>query len=61
MYQSLSFYNSAFAGLWKLENLWLEQQPTYAMFLDILHEKRLLPEVLDFIAFKNEEQKKNIY
>lgn len=53
----LSFYNPAFAGLWKLENLWLEQQPTYAMFLDVLREKRLLPEVPDFIAFKNEEQK----
>ena len=27
------------------------------MFLDVLREKRLLPEVPDFIAFKNEEQK----
>lgn len=53
----LSFYNSAFANLWKLENIWLEQQPTYAMFLDVLREKRLLPEVPDYIAFKNEEQK----
>ncbi len=53
----LSFYNSAFANLWKLENIWLEQQPTYTMFLDVLREKRLLPEVPDYIAFKNEEQK----
>ena len=53
----LSFYNSAFASLWKLENIWLEQQPTYSMFLDVLREKRLLPEVPDYIAFKNEEQK----
>ena len=53
----LSFYNPAFASLWKLENLWLEQQPTYAMFLEVLREKRLLPEVPDFIAFKTEEQK----
>jgi len=53
----LSFYNSAFANLWKLENIWLEQQPTYAMFLDVLREKRLLPEVPDYIAFKNDEQK----
>lgn len=53
----LSFYNEAFAGLWKLENIWLEQQPTYSMFLDVIREKRLLPEVPDYIAFKNEEQK----
>jgi len=53
----LSFYNSAFTSLWKLENIWLEQQPTYTMFLDVLREKRLLPEVPDYIAFKNEEQK----
>ena len=27
------------------------------MFLDVLREKRLLPEVPDYLAFKNEEQK----
>lgn len=54
----LAFYNQAFAKLWKLENIWLEQQPNYSMFLDIIREKRLLPEVPDYILFKNEEQKK---
>ena len=43
--------------MWKLENLWLDEQPDYAMFLEVLREKRLLPEVPDFIAFKTEEQK----
>ena len=53
----LAFYNSAFSKLWQLENLWIEQQPTYAAFLDVLREKRLLPEVPDYSAFKNEELK----
>lgn len=53
----LSFYNKSFAKLWSLENIWLEQQPSYSMFLDVIREKRLLPEVPDFILFKNGEQK----
>lgn len=53
----LSFCNEAFRSLWKLESVWLEAQPSYTMFLDLLREKRLLPEVPDYIAFKNEEQK----
>lgn len=54
----LAFYNQSFAKLWRLENIWLEQQPHYSMFLDIIREKRMLPEVPDFLLFKNEEQKK---
>lgn len=53
----LAFYNKAFVQLWKLENIWLEQQPNYSMFLDVLREKRMLPEVPDYLAFKNGEQK----
>lgn len=53
----LAFYNKAFVLLWKLEDVWLESQPNYSMFLDILREKRMLPEVPDYIAFKNGEQK----
>lgn len=55
--QTLAFYNKAFSQLWKLEDVWLEQQPNYSAFLDILREKRLLPEVPDYLAFKNGEQK----
>ena len=55
--QKLAFYNKAFTMLWKLEDIWLEQQPNYSAFLDILREKRLLPEVPDYLAFKNGEQK----
>ena len=55
--QKLAFYNKAFVQLWKLDDVWLEQQPNYSAFLDILREKRLLPEVPDYIAFKTGEQK----
>lgn len=53
----LAFYNKAFMLLWDLEDVWLESQPNYSMFLDILREKRMLPEVPDYIGFKNGEQK----
>lgn len=53
----LAFYNRSFAKLWSLEESWLEEGPNYAMFLDIIREKRLLPEVPDYLLFKNEEQK----
>ena len=53
----LAFYNKAFVQLWKLEDIWLEQQPNYSMFLDVLRDKRMLPEVPDYLAFKNGEQK----
>ncbi len=53
----LAFYNKAFVQLWKLEDIWLEQQPNYSMFLDVLRDKRMLPEVPDYLAFKSGEQK----
>lgn len=53
----LSFYNSSFADLWKLETKWLDDTPTYSAFLDLIRENRLLPEVPDYLMFKAEEQK----
>jgi PAS domain-containing protein len=55
---SLKFFNQAFAELWNLDVVWLETSPFYSAFLDAVREKRLLPEVPDYKAFKNEEQKK---
>jgi PAS domain-containing protein len=55
---SLKFFNQAFAELWNLDAAWLETSPFYSAFLDAIREKRLLPEVPDYKAFKNEEQKK---
>ncbi len=54
----LAFHNHSFAQLWQLEESWFEGEPTYAAFLDTIREKRLLPEVPDYVMFKNEEQKK---
>ena len=54
----LDFYNRSFAEFWKLETGWLDSHPSYAAFLDTIREKRLLPEVPDYKAFKSEEQKK---
>ena len=53
----LAFYNKSFAGLWNLDEAWLENTPSYSMFLDIIREKRLLPEVPDYTLLKNDEQK----
>lgn len=55
--QNLAFYNKAFSMLWKLEDNWLDQQPDYSAFLDVLRDKRLLPEVPDYLSFKSGEQK----
>lgn len=54
----LAFHNQSFAKLWQLEDSWFEQDASYAAFLDTIREKRLLPEVPDYVMFKNEEQKK---
>ena len=54
----LDFHNSSFAELWKLDKKWLDEKPTYSMFLDNIREKRLLPEVPDYLMFKSEELKK---
>lgn len=53
----LAFYNKAFIALWRLDEVWLESQPGYAAFLDVIREKRLLPEVPDFRLYKSDEQK----
>lgn len=53
--KKLSFYNKPFATLWKLNETLLEKRPSYTAFLDEIREQRLLPEVPDFIAYKNGE------
>ncbi len=53
----LAFYNKAFSRFWELEDVWLESGPGYAAFLDLIREKRMLPEVPDFRVYKNDELK----
>jgi len=52
--QRLKFFNTAFAQLWKLDEGWLRTEPGAAELLEILREKRRLPEYADFPAFKRQ-------
>ncbi len=40
----LRFYNNAFVNLWGLRVKWLDTNPTYGEILEVLREKRKLPE-----------------
>jgi signal transduction histidine kinase len=51
----LSFHNRAFENLWDLDSAWLAERPTHAELLERLRQKRRLPEMADFVAFKARE------
>lgn len=53
----LKSFNYAFAALWKLDELWLDTQPTYGEILEALREKRKLPEQANFQLFKQQQIK----
>lgn len=53
----LKFYNFAFTRLWKHEEPWLDSEPTYGEVLEVLREKRKLPEQANFRAFKQSQLK----
>ena len=53
--QRLSFYNTAFVRLWSLDAAWLDSEPDYATLLEVLRDRRELPEVSDFPAYKAAE------
>ncbi len=53
----LKSFNYAFASLWKLDEVWLDMQPTYAEILEALREKRKLPEQANFQLFKQQQIK----
>lgn len=55
--QRLKFFNFAFVALWKLDESWLNTEPTYGEVLEALREKRKLPEQANFKAFKQQQQK----
>jgi signal transduction histidine kinase len=52
--RSLKFFNAAFAALWGLPEKWLAGGPAFDEVLEWLRERRKLPEVADFRAFKRE-------
>ena len=51
----LIFFNSAFAVLWGLEPDWLSAQPGLDEILERLRERRRIPELVDFRAFKRQQ------
>jgi len=53
----LKFYNSAFAELWHLETAALDTEPQIGELLELLRENRQLPELVDFPAFKQEQDR----
>ncbi|MGB1539437.1 MAG: PAS-domain containing protein, partial [Rickettsiales bacterium] len=55
--KKLKFYNSAFMALWKLDEAWLEGEPSYSELLELLREKRRMSEVANFPAFKQQRLK----
>jgi len=50
----LKFFNSAFLDLWRVESTALDSEPTMAEVLDMLCDRRRLPEYVNFPAFKQE-------
>jgi signal transduction histidine kinase len=53
----LKFYNFAFVNLWKMDEGWLDTEPTYGDILEVMREKRKLPEQANFKAFKQAQVK----
>lgn len=53
----LKFYNFAFVNLWKMDESWLDTEPTYGDILEVMREKRKLPEQANFKAFKEAQLK----
>ncbi|MCM1324215.1 MAG: PAS domain-containing protein [Acetobacter sp.] len=52
-----TFGNAAFLKLWNLPTNFIDNSPHYNLFLDTIREKKTLPEVSDFKAYKEEENK----
>ncbi len=54
--KKLKFFNSSYAKLWHLEEAWLREEPEIGHVFDTLREKRRLPEIIDFQAFKDQQR-----
>ncbi|NQU58235.1 MAG: PAS-domain containing protein, partial [Rhodospirillales bacterium] len=51
----LTFCNGAYASLWRFDPVWLADEPSLSEILERLRERRQLPEVSDFRAFKEQQ------
>jgi signal transduction histidine kinase len=50
----LTYFNTAFSRLWLIEVELLRDEPTVSEFLNLLRERRRLPEQSDFAAFRDQ-------
>ena len=50
----LGYFNTAFSRLWQIEADLLRDEPTVSEFLNLLRERRRLPEQSDFPAFRDQ-------
>lgn len=53
----LKLYNFAFVALGKHDESWLDSEPSYGEVLEVMREKRKLPEQANFKAFKQAQLK----
>ena len=53
----LTFHNRTYAETWDLDPEWLAQGPSLGEVLEVLREKRKVPEYADFPAFKREQMR----
>ena len=53
----LKFFNAAFARLWQIDPALIGGEPTLGELLEMLRERRRLPEYVDFQAFKQEQDR----
>ena len=52
--RKLVYGNDAFAHIWVLEKGWLDQYPTASEFLDLLRQRRLLPEQPNYRRWRDD-------
>lgn len=53
--QGMSFHNTAFADLFRLEQSWFKNRRSHSEWLDHLREKRRLPQQFDYSEWKKNE------
>jgi signal transduction histidine kinase len=53
----VKFYNQAYAAMRRFDEAWLATEPTFLEVIEALRERRMLPEQVDYPAFKRERLK----
>ncbi|MFO0996873.1 MAG: ATP-binding protein [Alphaproteobacteria bacterium] len=53
----MKFYNQAYVAMRRFDEAWLATEPTFVEVIEALRERRMLPEQVDYPAFKRERLK----